>query len=317
MHQIFKKRLGHVGAGFLAKFYDQGTSFSTNLEGGYHLNDRYKLYGAVDIPITQLDANDLWRDTSKSYLQGVIGVNYNRNNYEANLHVGAHHDGGMFGGSITRNFDYGKSVAIDGFYGKRSEDTLLLERLNARTSGAGIFGQYSWDDDYKTYANARLEARNIGVDGEDLSTAVGLYLNVDRMVAPSIKPLRWGYRANYLTYSDVSANPNIINDIALAGLTPAQRQTVIQNSLPDAVHRHGLFLSWKDYLSQDLSYRGMVGYDYDFEQGGGLYYVTGGLTYFINERTRISADIGYFSDPNIGLAGSDLWQVLVAFQMGL
>lgn len=317
LQQIFYKRLGHVGAKFTSKIFDQGTVFSTQLSGGLQVNDRYKVYGEVDIPITHLEATDLWRDSSKSFFQGIVGLQYNRNKYEANLFAGAHQDGGMFGGSITRNFDYGKSVSIDGFYGKRSEDTLLLERLNARTSGAGIFGQYSFDDDHKSYLNGRFEGRKIGVDGTDLSTAYGIYFNADRLITPAIEQLRWGYRANYISYSDVNAPTSIINDIALPGLTAAQRQTIVQNSLPDSVHRHGLFLSWKDYLNKDFSYRGMVGYDYDLEQSGGLYYVTAGMTYYINNKTRIMLDLGYFSDPNIGIAGSDLWQAMVAFQMGL
>lgn len=317
LHQIYKKRLGHVGADFLIKVFDQGNSVASRLTGGHEINDRYKLYGQVDIPIVELKATDLWRDTTKSFVQGVIGLNYNRNKYEGNLYAGAHEDGGIFGGSVTKNFDYGKSVSIDGFYGKRSEDTLLLERLNARTSGAGIFAQHAWDGDYKSYINARFEGRSIGIDGDEISTAYGVFLNFDRQITPTLKPLRWGYRANYISYSDVNANNSIVNDIALAGLTPAQRQTLVAGSLPDSVHRHGVFLSWKDYLTQDISYRGMVGYAYDFDLGGGLYYITGGLTYFLTENTRLAADIGYYSDPNIGIAGSDLWQIMVAFQMGL
>ena len=316
LHDIYKKRLGHVGADFLIKIFDQGSSYGSILSGGHEINDRYKLYGQVDIPVIGLNATDLWRDTNKAFVQGVLGLNYNRNKYEANLYGGAHQDGGIFGGSVTKNFDYGKSISIDGFYGKRSEDTLLLERLNARTTGGGIFAQHAWDGDYKSYVNARVEGRNIEIDGEKVSTALGIYLNFDRQLTPTLKPLRWGYRANYISYSDVGANASIINDIALNGLTPAQRQSLINGLLPDSIHRHGLFLSWKDYLTQDLSYRGMVGYDYDLEQGGGLYYVTGGLTYYLTEQARINADIGYFSDPNIGIAGSDLWQIMLGFQMG-
>lgn len=314
---IFAKRLGHIGASAIAKLFNQGNVFVTKANGGQALNDRYKIYGEFEVPHVQLDGNSLWRDSSRTFVQGIIGLNYNRNNWDANFHAGAHQDGGIFGGSFAKNFDYGKSVSIDGFYGRRSEDTLLLERLNARTNGAGIFGQYSFDDKYKSYVNGRIEGRNIDVEGEDLSTAFGLYLNADRLLSTNITQLRGGYRENYITYSSVNASNDVIQEIALPGLTQTQRGEILSNSLPEAIHRHGLFLSWKDYINGDFSYHGIVGYDYDFEQSGGLYYVSAGLAYYINDKSRLSADLGYFSDPSLGQAGSDLWQALVSFQMGL
>lgn len=317
LQQILNKRLGHVGGNTLIKIFNEGSVFATRLNGGKEINDRYKIYGEVEMPYVDLDSSNLWRSSSKTFFQGVVGLNYNRNNYEANLHLGGHADGGIFGASATRNFGYGKSIGIDGFYGKRSEDTLLLERLNARTSGAGLFGQYAFDDDYKTYVNGRIEGRSIDIDGDNLSSAFGLYLNADRLLVTRIPQLRAGYRANYINFGDVSGNAGMVSDIAIAGLTAAQSNQILSNSLPDSIHRHGVFLSWKDYLNGNFSYRGMVGVDYDFETSGGLYYITGGLSYYINDRTRIMADLGYFSDPNIGIAGSDLWQALVSFQMGL
>lgn len=317
LQQIFNKRLGHVGANALIKVFNEGNVFVTRANGGTEINDRYKVYAEIEMPYVDLDASDLWRSSTRTWFQGVVGLNYNRNNYEANIHGGAHQDGGIFGASIARNFGYGRSIGIDGFYGRRSEDTLLLERLNARTSGAGVFGQYSFDDEHKTYINGRLEGRRIGIDGEEISTAIGVYLNADRIITTKLPQLRGGYRANYIKFSDVDGNAGLVQDIMLPGLTPAQQNQILSNSLPDSIHRHGLFLSWKDYIGGNFSYRGMVGVDYDFEQSGGLYYLSGGLTYYLTNKARIMADLGYFSDPNIGIAGSDLWQALVAFQMGL
>jgi tetratricopeptide (TPR) repeat protein len=281
------------------------------LEWSQPLAAQHRLHLDLERDDLKLNRADLLRPQWASRFDALAGVESDFRRWRTKLFGGFGDEGALYGADLTRVLGPDEDLTLAFHGNQRATDSLLLEILHGREDELSLAWNARLFPD--VVANVKLRGRRVLVGGETLGYGCGVDLNLERVVLEDLPQWHLGYRGLITGYSQTSENIRLVAGVAAPGTSDADQLKLLEN-LVSPINLHGLYLSWRQMIHPEWTWRAVAGSDYSFTRSSFGHTFETGLAYFPSRRTEFDFSAGYSTSASTSDEETERLELSLAFR---